>query len=103
MFEASFDAAVKLDQQSFGEIRAKALKLSNLDLDTGRAVSPGEYALTDQTYDRLLKKLGEKKFADVSAELRADILRFYGGMKGPDPHGIGGELEALKAYGDAPR
>jgi hypothetical protein len=95
MFEASFDAAVKLDRQSFAEIRARALKLSNLDLDTGMPVSPGEYALTDQTYDQLLKKLGEKKFADVSADLRADILKFYGEMKGPDPHGIDGELGAL--------
>jgi hypothetical protein len=99
LFQASFDAAVQLDQRSFAEIRGKALRLSNLDLDTGRTVSPGEYALTDQTYARLLKKLEGKKFADVSAELRADILRFYGGMKGPDPHGIGGELAALKAYG----
>lgn len=108
MFEASFDAAVQLDQRSFAEIRGKALKLSNLDLDTGKPVSPGEYALTDQTYDRLVKKLDERKFVDVSGELRADILRFYGEMKAPDPHGIDGELAALKAYGpqintDAPR
>lgn len=99
MFEASFDAAVQLDQRSFAEIRGKALKLSNLDLDTGKPVSPGEYALTDQTYDRLVKKLDERKFVDVSGELRADILRFYGEMKAPDPHGIDGELAALKAYG----
>jgi len=108
MFASSFDAAVQLDQRSFAEIRGKALKLSNLDLDTGRPVSPGEYALTDQTYDRLVKKLEERKFVDVSGELRADILRFYGEMKAPDPHGIDGELGALKAYvpqinTDAPR
>ena len=98
MFAASFDAAVQLDQRSFAGIRVKALKLSNLDLDTGRPVSPGEYALTDRTYDRLLRKLAERKFADVSSDLRADILRFYGGMKAPDPHGVGEQLQELKAF-----
>jgi hypothetical protein len=98
MFEASFDAALQLDQRSFAAIRGKALKLSNLDLDTGRPVSPGEYQLTDQTYDRLLKKLAEKKFENVSAELRENILRFYAGMSAPDPHGTGEQLEELKAF-----
>jgi len=97
MFEAGFDAAVRVDRQSFGEIRARALKLSNLDLDTGRAVTPGEYQLTDRTYDELLKKLAEKKFADVPAGLRQDILRFYAGRSAPDPDEVGGELEELKA------
>jgi hypothetical protein len=97
MFEASFNAAARLDRRSFAEIRAGALKLSNLDLDTGRPVSPGEYQLTDRTYDRLLKKLADNKFADASPELREDILRFYGAMSKPDPHGIDEELAELKA------
>jgi hypothetical protein len=96
MFEASFDAALRLDRRSFAEIRVKALNLSNLDLDTGRPVHPGEYQLTDRTYDRLLKKLAATKFADASPELRADILRFYAAMNAPDPHGIGEELADLK-------
>jgi hypothetical protein len=37
MFEASFDAALQFDRRSFREIRLKGLKLTNLDLDTGRA------------------------------------------------------------------
>jgi hypothetical protein len=98
MFEASFDAALRLDQQSFAEIRKKSLKLSNLDLDTGRPVSPGEYQLTDETYDRLLKKLAEKKFENVSAELRENILRFYARMSAPDPHGTGEQLQELQAF-----
>jgi len=35
----------------------------------------------------------------VSAELRDNILRFYAGMKGPDPHGVDTDLAELKAYG----
>jgi hypothetical protein len=61
-------------------------------------VSPGEYALTDQTYDRLLKKLAESKFTGVSSALRGNILRFYSAMSGPDAHGIGEKLEELKVY-----
>jgi len=97
MFEDSFDAAVKRDRQSFVEARSGTLRLSNRDLDTGNKVSPGEYLLTDKTYDALLKKLAEKKFADVTPDLRENILSFYASMKTPDPHGIDEQLAALKA------
>src|SRR5205085_9452304 len=70
MFEDSFDAAVNVDRRAFTEAKAGALRISNLDLDTGRPVSPGEYALTDKTYDKLLMKLAEKNFDGVTPELR---------------------------------
>jgi hypothetical protein len=103
MFEDSFDAAVKRDQQSFLEARSGDLKISNRDLDTGKKVEPGEYELTDRAYDKLLTKLGEKKFEGVSAELKDNIVNFYASMEGPDPHGIGPKLEALKAFQPAPK
>jgi len=46
-----------------------------------------------------LVKLAEKKFDGVTPELRASILSFYAQMKTPDAHGIGPQLEALKASG----
>lgn len=98
MFEDSFDAAARLDRQSLADIRANGLKLRNRDLDTGRPVSPGEYALTDRTYDQLLRKLAKEKFGNVSAELRENILNFYAGMSGPDPHGTAPQLAALKTF-----
>jgi hypothetical protein len=97
MFEDSFDAAVKRDTQSFAEARAGDLKISNRDLDTGKPVSPGEYLLTDRTYDKLLVKLAERKFSDVTPELRENIMSFYAQMKTPDRHGIGPQLTALRA------
>jgi len=97
MFEDSFDAAVKRDQASFAEAKVGDLKVANRDLDTGNKVSPGEYALTDTTYDKLLTKLATKKFEGVTPELRDNILAFYASMKTPDPHGIEPQLEALKA------
>jgi hypothetical protein len=102
MFEDSFDAATRLDREVFAGMRradfgAKGLQLPNRDLDTGRPVSAGEYQLTDRTYDRLLQKLAKGKFAGVSPKLRDDILAFYAGMKGPDPHGAGAPLAELKS------
>jgi hypothetical protein len=99
MFEDSFDATVKRDRVSFAQAKTGDLKIANRDLDTGRSVSPGEYGLTDKTYDHLLIKLVEKKFEGVTPELRADIISFYARMKTPDPHGVGSQLEALKASG----
>jgi len=98
MFEDSFDAAVNRDRQSLANADTGRLRLSNRDLDTGKPVSAGEYALTDRTYDTLLKKLSEKKFESVTPELRKNILDFYANMKTPDPHGIDAQLAALKAY-----
>jgi hypothetical protein len=97
MFEDSFDAAVKRDRESFAEARTGILKAVNRDLDTGKTVNPGEYSLTDHTYDKLVAKLAAKKFEGVTPELRANILDFYAKMKTPDPHGIGPQLAALKA------
>jgi hypothetical protein len=97
MFEDSFDAAVRRDRQSFANAMVGDLKMPNRDLDTGKPVSPGEYLLTDRTYDKLLEKLAEKKFDGVTTELRADIVGFYAQMKTPDQHGIGPQLAALKS------
>lgn len=98
MFEDSFDAAVNRDRQSLANADSGRLRLSNRDLDTGKPVSAGEYALTDRTYDALLKKLTEKKFEAVTPELRKNILDFYASMKTPDRHGVDAQLAALKAF-----
>jgi hypothetical protein len=97
MFEDSFDASVRRDRQSYSNAMSGSLRLSNRDLDTGKPVSPGEYLLTDKTYDKLLVKLADKKFDRVTPDLRQDIIKFYDAMKTPDAHGIGSQLEALKA------
>ena len=96
MFEDSFDAAVNSDKRNFAQAKTGVLKIENRDLDTGKKVAPGEYAYTDRTYDKLLKKLAGKRFDGIPPELAADILRFYNAMPTPDAHGIGPSLAALK-------
>lgn len=102
MFEDSFDAAITRDRQSFTGIKEDNLKISNRDLDTGKLATPGEYELTDRTYDKLLVKLAGKQFEGVTPELRENILAFYAAMKTPDPHGIDTQLAMLKALTPPP-
>src|SRR5450759_3877741 len=37
-----------------------------------------EYSLADTTYDELLDKLADRRFADVPDTLRANIVAYYG-------------------------
>ena len=46
------------------------LKLTNRDFDPGRQVSPGEYALSDRTYDKLVVKPADKRFDGLTTDIR---------------------------------
>jgi hypothetical protein len=65
------------------ELRAGTLLLQNRDFDTGKMTKAGEYTLTDEAYPKLLEKLSDRKFADMSAALRENILAFYQDLKPP--------------------
>jgi hypothetical protein len=62
---------------------ANDLKLADDDLDTGSPTEPGEYPLSDKTYAKLVQKLAETNFAQVSPALRANVLTFYGDLSRP--------------------
>ena len=55
----------------------RGLELADVNLDVGRPTRHGEYEPADHAYAALLEELEDRQFADVPAELRADILRFY--------------------------
>jgi hypothetical protein len=65
------------------EVRTNVLVLPNSDLDSGKATTPGEYSLTDDTYAKLLSQLSERKFDRTSSELRDNILQFYSDLSAP--------------------
>jgi hypothetical protein len=98
MFEDSFDAAARRNRSSYAQAEQGGLKLTNRDLDTGRQVTPGEYALTDKAYDKLLVILAEKKFEGVTPQIRDNILAFYGSMPNPHQHDIKAQLDGLRAH-----
>jgi len=62
------------------EVGTHALVLPNCDFDSGNPTKPAEYALTDQTYAKLLGQLAEGKFDRTTPELRNNILQFYSGF-----------------------
>ena len=57
--------------------------LPNRDLDSGEMTRPAEYTLADDTYEKLLTQLADKKFAQATPELRDNILRFYSDESAP--------------------
>jgi hypothetical protein len=59
------------------------LTLPNKDCDTGRDTRPGEYELTDKTYERLLGDQANHHFDRISPELRQDLLDFYSNLNAP--------------------
>jgi hypothetical protein len=65
------------------DLKAGSLTLANTDFDTGKPTAAGEYELTDEAYAKLLDKLADRKFADISPELRKNALEFYGTTKVP--------------------
>lgn len=63
--------------------RPETLTLANLDLDTGSVVKPGGYALTDQTYETLLRKVSANPGRPVPEGLRKNILTYYADISAP--------------------
>ena len=78
LFLDSFATTKERFAQLLSAARAGNLNLANTNLDTGVATPRGEYALADETYDKLLEKLTERKFAGASDALRADLRRHFG-------------------------
>src|SRR5579862_7416524 len=78
MFMASFHDTVNDYENSLQAQRdAGQVDLPNDNFDTGTVTAPGEYPLADRTYGRLLNRLAEKHFKDVSSEIRQVILDYY--------------------------
>jgi hypothetical protein len=78
LFLDSFARARALYASFLDNVRANRLNLQNLDFDTGRPTTKGEYSLADDTYVDLAKKLMDRPAADVPAAIRADVNRFFG-------------------------
>src|SRR3982074_3691324 len=78
-FMASFNATVDNYRVLLANVSAGRMALANENFDVGEPTVPGKYAGTDQTYDHLLAKLAERKFASLSPELRSNLLDYYKG------------------------
>jgi hypothetical protein len=70
------------------------LKLDNQNFDTGRPTRKGEYKKADETYEKLLDHFADAP-NNISIELRANILAFYGEAS-PTSEKARGVLEVLR-------
>ncbi|HEY6443241.1 MAG TPA: zinc dependent phospholipase C family protein [Candidatus Acidoferrales bacterium] len=59
------------------------LDLPNRDLDTGARVKAGDYALTDDTYAKLVDRLISDPSRTIPDGLRENILEYYGDLSAP--------------------
>ena len=63
LFLESFTSTREHFKQSLDTLKANRLNLANTDFDTGKRTTRGEYSMADETYDELLGKLADRKFA----------------------------------------
>ena len=83
MFLESFKSTSQHYRVLLGRVASGGLHLPDTNLDTGQPVRAGDYALADRTYAKLLNKLAEQHFSNVTPKLRADILSFYKDTNAP--------------------
>jgi zinc dependent phospholipase C len=83
LFLESFTQSRARLRQSIEALGAGRLQLANTNFDTGRPIARGEYSLADETYEELLKRLTDAKFADASIALMRDLDHFFAGV-GPE-------------------
>jgi hypothetical protein len=77
MYIKSINATVDDYGTLLHHVDAGQIQLTNLDCDTGHPTSLGEYSLADNTYAHLLDDLSKDQFAQLTPELRKNILDFY--------------------------
>jgi hypothetical protein len=80
LFLESFTSTSERFRQLLGAQRAGRLRLANTNFDTGQPTVRGEYAMADDTYDELLGRIADHKFAGVTNDLRANLVAFYGDL-----------------------
>ena len=85
LFMASFNATVENYRVLLENVNTGRLKLANENFDLGELSTAGQYGGTDEAYDELLGKLADRKFADVSPDLRGNLLDYYKDRKAPVP------------------
>jgi hypothetical protein len=81
LFLDSFAETQRRYRESLAELRARRLALPNRDLDTGYPSALGEYILADTTYEKLVDKLADDKFASLPPGLADNIVTFFGDVE----------------------
>jgi hypothetical protein len=85
LYFKSVDETIDAYRDALLAVESKSLKISNIDLDTGKPTERDEYPLADATYRTLLDDLAADNLKGVDDALRDNILLFYEGFAFPTP------------------
>ena len=104
MFEASFNATLDRYRHLLSQVGTGQPDLPNDNFDTGEITGPGKYRLNDETHAKWLLALAKQNFSGTSAEVRAELVEFFGHPDAPyatkrkpkDWAKVQAELERLK-------
>lgn len=77
LFAQSFEAILENYQVALNQIGKDELVLPDIDFDTGNPTRFGEYKLADNTYDKLLAKLQEQDYKNITPQLQKSLVDFY--------------------------
>jgi len=83
LFEASFNATLDRYRHLLDQLRSSQLTLANDNFDTGDITGPGKYHLNDETHAKLLDAQSKQNFSEVSPEMKAELLEFFGHADAP--------------------
>ncbi|MCJ8210961.1 zinc dependent phospholipase C family protein [Mucilaginibacter sp. RS28] len=76
LFVKSFDTILVNYSTYLQQCEQPGFKLKDIDFDTGRKTSPGEYPLADQAYAALILKLKDLDFKYITPELKQHLLDY---------------------------
>jgi hypothetical protein len=83
MFEASFNATLDRYRNLLKQEGEGRVNLPNDNFDVGEPTGPGKYRLNDEAHAKLLDRLAEQDFADMTPDLRAELLDFFSDPNAP--------------------
>jgi len=105
LYIKSMNLAVQHYRTLLHQAGENSLSLTNMDCDTGKSSSLGEYKLSDATYALLLDELFRRGLGDVPNAMRDNLLAFYDRQPPPQRtrkarkawHRTASELAALRS------
>jgi hypothetical protein len=112
--ESMYFASINLTADKYGAylkaVRARTIKLTDNDLDSGKPTVAAEYSLADDTYAKLLAQLAGDKFRNTTTPLQTNILAFYADPSAPietkkDPERwqkVRANIDELRAFAPSP-
>jgi hypothetical protein len=77
LFIKSFDTTLVYYESAIRKIGSEPIRFPNKTLDTGIGTTLGSYSIADDSYAELLATLREKKFENVSSEIKNSLITFY--------------------------